>query len=73
MHAVQEDKDKITISSHAGTYHFINMAFFLMNAPATFQQALKIIHNVFTHRFYLVYLYDVIIISMSNYQHLKDI
>lgn len=73
MSVTEEDKDKTTFTSDAGTCRFNRMPFGLINAPATLRRALDIILNKYGWKSCLVYLDDIIILPKNNDQNLKDI
>jgi len=66
-----DDFEKTAFTCHMGTYEYLNMAFGLSNAPATFQRALDIILSVMTCKTCLSYLDDVIVLSDTPENHLK--
>ena len=66
-----EDRDKTTLTCHAGCYRFKRMLFGLCNAPATFQRTLDILLANLRWKTCLVYLDDVIVFSKTFDEHLK--
>jgi hypothetical protein len=62
----EDDRDKTTICSHAGTFRFLPVPFALRNAPATFQREIDIILSGLKWRTFLAYLDDIIIYSTSR-------
>ena len=69
----EEDRDKTTFTTFAGTFRYKRMPFGLRNAPATFQRALDIILSGVRWQTCLIYLDDVIIFSKDIESHLKDV
>jgi len=67
------DRENTAFTTHEGIYHWLSMPFGLTNAPATFQRALDIILSGLKWQLCLVYLDDVIILSASAEQHVKDV
>ena len=69
----EEDRDKTTFTTFAGTFRYKRMPFGLRSAPATFQRALDIILSGVRWQTCLIYLDDVIIFSKDIDSHLKDV
>ena len=69
----EEDRDKTTFTTFAGTFRYKRMPFGLRNAPATFQRALDIILSGLRLQTCLIYLEDAIIFSKDVESHLKDV
>ena len=67
------DGEKTASTTHAGVYYWLSMPFGLTNPPATFRRALEIILSGLMWQHCLVYLNDVIILSASADQHVKDV
>lgn len=65
--------DKATITSHLAIYCYTLIPFGLHNAPATFQRALDTILSGVQWKISLVNIFDVIILSKNNFQHIMDI
>jgi len=66
-----DDIDKTAFTCHMGTYEYLQMAFGLTNAPATFKRALDIILCGMTWQTCLVYLDDVIVFSGTPENHVR--
>ncbi|XP_047987137.1 uncharacterized protein LOC125226991 [Leguminivora glycinivorella] len=68
-----EDQAKTSFVTPFGMYLFLRMPFGLRNAPATFQRLMDGFRISLSHIKLLVYLDDLIIMSTSFEQHLKDL
>lgn len=69
MSMAEKNKNKSTLTRHAGTYRFHRMPFRLMDATATFQRALHIMLKNYTWKSCFVYLKDPITFSEKNDQY----
>lgn len=56
-----QDRNKNSFVCHAGTYQYIQMAFGLAHAHATYKRALNMVLTKFKWKTCLVCIYDVII------------
>jgi len=65
-----EDRDKATFTSHAGLFRFFRLPFGLVNAQASFQQALDIILSGLLWQTCMVYLDDAIVFSRTVDHHI---
>lgn len=68
-----EDQAKTSFVTPFGMYMFLRMPFGLRNAPATFQRLMDGFRISLSHIKLLVYLDDLIIMSTSFEQNLKDL
>jgi len=68
-----KDRDKTTLTSHAGLFRVLRLPFCRVNAPASFQRALDIILSGFRWQTCLVYLDDVIVFSRTVDDHIRHL
>lgn len=69
----EEDQLKTTFVTPFGMYKFLRMPFGLRNAPATFQRMMDVFRLSLSHIKLLIYLDDIIILSTTFEEHLKDL
>ena len=67
------DRDKTAFACEFGSFQFLRMPFGLKGAPATFQRAMDNFARSIPHVHVHAYLDDLIIISPTFNQHLKDL
>lgn len=68
-----QDREKTAFVTPFGMYQFKRMAFGLKNASASFQRLMNNFKNGLPHIHILVFLDDIIIISQSFNEHVKDL
>ncbi|XP_073962916.1 uncharacterized protein [Choristoneura fumiferana] len=68
-----EHQDKTAFVTPFGMYRFLRMPFGLRNAPATFQRMMDRFRISLSHIKLLVYLDDLIVMSSTFNDHLKDL
>lgn len=68
-----EDQEKTTFTTPWGNFMYIKMAFGLMNAGSTFQQAMGITFSEEKDKFVVIYLDDIIVFSRSYEDHLRHL
>ena len=68
-----QDRDKTAFVCPFGTFRFKRMPFGLRNAPATFQRLMDNFRRGLPHIKILIYLDDIIVLSTSFEQNLKDL
>lgn len=68
-----EDRDKTAFVTPFGLFRFNRMPFGLRNAPATFQRTIDRFRAGLQNTTVLAYLDDIIILSQSAEDHLKDL
>jgi len=68
-----EDREKTAFVCHEGAYQYKRMPFGSTNAPATFQRALDIILSGVKWQRCLIYLYDVIVFSKTEEEHVGHV
>ena len=68
-----EDKAKITFTTHWGTYAYDVMPFGLKNTGATYQWAMVTLFDDMMHKEIEVYVDDVIAKSRTTSNHLMDL
>lgn len=69
----EQSKPKTAFTCHLGLYQYCRMPFRLMNAPATFQ---RLMNELFSGKVWepvFVYLDDVLVVSVSLEEHLRDV
>ena len=69
----EKDRQKTAFVSHASHYQWVRMSVGLMNAPASVERTVDIILSRFRWKSYLVYLDEVIILSKSLDDHLRQV
>ncbi|CAG4987874.1 unnamed protein product [Colias eurytheme] len=69
----EEHRDKTAFVTPFGMYRFRRMPFGLRNAPATFQRMMDRFRISLSHIKLMVYLDDLIVMSSSFEDHLKDL
>jgi len=71
MHS--EDQEKTTFTTHWGTFMYAKMRFGLMNAMATFQQAMEIAFDDEKDKIMVIYLDNIIVFSKSDKEHVAHL
>lgn len=66
----EDDRDKTTLTTPWGTFHYAKMPFGLKNAGATFQRAMDMAFANEKNVFLVVYLDDLTVFSNSDEEHL---
>ena len=69
----EEDKAKISFTTHWGTYAYDVMPFGLKNADATYQRAMVALFHDMMHKEIEVYVDDMIAKSRTTRDHLVDL
>ena len=72
----KESIEKTAFTVENGHYEYVRMLFGLKNALATFQRMIDKVLRKYLHKFFFVYMDDIVIFSNSlqeNWQHLKII
>ena len=69
----EEDKAKIALTTHWGTYAYDVMPFGLKNAGATYQRAMVTLFHDMMHKEIEVYVNDMIAKSHTSRDHLIDL
>ena len=70
----ESDRYKTTFTTKWVTYAYCKMPFGLTNAGATFQKAMEMAFKKLIHRFFLVYLDDIIVYPKNvedHFDHLR--
>ena len=62
---LEEDRDKVTFTTHMGTFRFRGMPMGLCNASMTFQRNMDLMLSGLTWESCLVYVDDIIIYSKT--------
>jgi hypothetical protein len=68
-----EDREKIAFTTPWGTFMYAKMPFGLMNAGATFQQAMDIAFIGEKNQFVVIYLDDIMVFSSSDKEHRRHL
>jgi hypothetical protein len=68
-----EDRPRTAFLTHMGLYEWARMPMGLMNSPAVFQRTMDLVFAGMKWRNVLVYVDDVLVMSPSFEQHLKDL
>jgi len=69
----EEDIDKLAFSTVFGKYTFVRMPFGLRNAPSAFQRVMNTVLKDKTDKKVFVYMDDIIVISQTLEEHLKEL
>ena len=56
-----------------GHYEYVRMPFGLKNAPATFQRMMDTVLRKYLHKFYFVYMDDIVVFLKSLQEHLQHL
>lgn len=73
VRVAERDKDKTTFVTPFGTYRYLRMPFGLKGAPGTFQRLMDRFRRGLKDILVLIYLDDLIVLSNSFDEHLKDL
>jgi len=68
-----DDREKMTFTTPWGTFMYTKMPFNLMNARATFHREMEITFLDEKDKFIVIYLYDIMVYSTSDEQHLDHL
>lgn len=72
MAVAPDSRAKTAFVSHCGVYQFKVLPFGLCNAPATFQRLMQFVLAGLVY-IYGVYLDDIVVVSPSLEEHLRDL